>query len=219
MAGTRLGHAGETKQSATVSRWVRSAWVFGSIGGVFVIGVGMLALGMPLMLACAVKLRPFFFRGETLDAETPILVPDTGLPPRAGLWRTAREFSATCRAALTRAAPRRTLETDQAVRSRPVRHLVNQLRNRLTGASPAPDPFRTLELQHRLTRLSREIWVHSNGTGHEFANGFHSRAALIAYDRTLDESCQLAGVPVPEGEGSTRRLMAEATLSQAGWNW
>lgn len=195
-----------------------SAWVFGSIGGVFVIGVGVLAVGLPLMLACAVKLRPFF-RGETLNAETPMLVPDTGQPPRAGLERTAREFSATCRTALTRAAPRRTLKTDQAVRSRPVRHLVNQLRNRLTGASPAPDPFRTLELQHRLTRLSREIWVHSNGTGHEFANGFHSRAALIAYDRTLDESCQLAGVPVPEGEGSTRRLMAEATLSQAGWNW
>ena len=63
---------------------MRSAWVFGSIGGVFVIGVGMLALGMPLMLACAVKLRPFF-RGETLNAETPILVPATGQLPRAGL--------------------------------------------------------------------------------------------------------------------------------------
>jgi hypothetical protein len=48
-----------------------------------VIGVGMLALGVPLMLACAVKLRAFF-RGETLDAETPILVPDTGEPPRGG---------------------------------------------------------------------------------------------------------------------------------------
>lgn len=57
---------------------------FGSVGGVFVIGVGMLALGLPLMLACAVKLRPFF-RGETLDADTPVLVPDTGEPPRAGL--------------------------------------------------------------------------------------------------------------------------------------
>ena len=48
------------------------------------IGVGVLAVGVPLMLACAVKLRPFF-RGETLNAETPILVPDTGQPPRAGL--------------------------------------------------------------------------------------------------------------------------------------
>jgi len=51
---------------------------------VFVIGVGMLALGLPLMLACAVKLRPFL-RRETLNAETPILGPDTGQPPRAGL--------------------------------------------------------------------------------------------------------------------------------------
>lgn len=57
---------------------------FGSVGGVFVIGVGMLALGIPLMLACAAKLRPFF-RGETLDENTPILVPDTGEPPRGGL--------------------------------------------------------------------------------------------------------------------------------------
>lgn len=57
---------------------------FGSVGGVFVIGVGMLALGLPLMLACALKLRPFF-RGETLDADTPVLVPDTGEPPPAGL--------------------------------------------------------------------------------------------------------------------------------------
>jgi len=58
--------------------------IFGEWGGVFVIGVGMLALGLPLMLACAVKLRPFF-RGETLNRDTPILVPDTGEPPRAGL--------------------------------------------------------------------------------------------------------------------------------------
>jgi amino acid transporter len=57
---------------------------FGSVGGVFVIGVGMLALGVPLMLACAARL-PAFFRGETLDARTPILMPDTGEPPRGGL--------------------------------------------------------------------------------------------------------------------------------------
>jgi amino acid transporter len=60
---------------------------FGDIGGVFVIGVGMLALGVPLMLACAVKLRPFF-RGETLTAETPILVPDTGEAPLGSLQKT-----------------------------------------------------------------------------------------------------------------------------------
>jgi amino acid transporter len=57
---------------------------FGPLGGIFVIGIGMLALGVPLMIACAVRLRPFF-RGETLNADTPILVPDTGEPPRGGL--------------------------------------------------------------------------------------------------------------------------------------
>jgi amino acid transporter len=57
---------------------------FGSVGGVFLIGVGMLALGVPLMLACAVRLRPFF-RGETLDENTPILAPDTVEPRRGGL--------------------------------------------------------------------------------------------------------------------------------------
>jgi len=57
---------------------------FGSVGGVFVIGVGMLALGVPLMIACSLRLKAFF-RGETLNADTPILVPDTGEPPRGGL--------------------------------------------------------------------------------------------------------------------------------------
>ena len=57
---------------------------FGPIGGIFVIGIGMLALGVPLMIACFARLKPFF-RGETLNADTPILVPDTGEPPRGGL--------------------------------------------------------------------------------------------------------------------------------------
>ena len=57
---------------------------FGSVGGIFVIGLGMLALGVPLMIACAVRYKAFF-RGETLNADTPILVPDTGEPPRGGL--------------------------------------------------------------------------------------------------------------------------------------
>ena len=52
------------------------------MGGVFVIGVGMLALGVPLMIACAVRFRAFF-RGETLNEDTPILVPDTGAEPVA----------------------------------------------------------------------------------------------------------------------------------------
>ena len=43
--------------------------VIGGIGGVFVIGVGMLVLGVPLMVACAVT-RPAFFRGRTLPRAT-----------------------------------------------------------------------------------------------------------------------------------------------------
>ncbi len=43
--------------------------VIGGVGGVFVIGVGMLVLGVPLMIACAVT-RPAFFRGRTLSRAT-----------------------------------------------------------------------------------------------------------------------------------------------------
>ncbi|WP_075295737.1 MULTISPECIES: APC family permease [unclassified Pseudonocardia] len=56
---------------------------FGPVGGVFVIGVGMIVLGVPLMLACAVRLRAFF-RGELLHAGTPVLVPESGDPPHGG---------------------------------------------------------------------------------------------------------------------------------------
>ena len=50
---------------------------FGSIGGVFVLGVGMLVLGIPLMLACFAFGTKRFFRGETLTAQTEVKVPDT----------------------------------------------------------------------------------------------------------------------------------------------
>jgi amino acid transporter len=49
---------------------------FGPIGGVFVVGVGMLALGIPLMLACFAFGTKRFFRGETLTPETQVKVPD-----------------------------------------------------------------------------------------------------------------------------------------------
>ena len=53
------------------------ATAFGPIGGVFVLGVGMLALGIPLMLACWAFGTKRFFRGETLNAKTEAKVPDT----------------------------------------------------------------------------------------------------------------------------------------------
>jgi hypothetical protein len=49
---------------------------FGSLGGVFVLGVGMLVLGVPLMLACFAFGTKRFFRGETLNASTEVKVPD-----------------------------------------------------------------------------------------------------------------------------------------------
>jgi amino acid transporter len=49
---------------------------FGPIGGVFVLGVGMLVLGIPLMLACFAFGTRRFFRGETLNAETEVKAPD-----------------------------------------------------------------------------------------------------------------------------------------------
>jgi amino acid transporter len=49
---------------------------FGPIGGVFVLGVGMLVLSIPLMLACFAFGTKRFFRGETLNANTEVKVPD-----------------------------------------------------------------------------------------------------------------------------------------------
>lgn len=49
---------------------------YGPIGGVFVLGVGMLVLGIPLMLLCFAFGSKRFFRGETLTATTEVKVPD-----------------------------------------------------------------------------------------------------------------------------------------------
>jgi amino acid transporter len=49
---------------------------FGPIGGVFVLGVGMLVLGIPLALLCFAFGTKRFFRGETLNADTEVKVPD-----------------------------------------------------------------------------------------------------------------------------------------------
>ncbi|WP_159802610.1 APC family permease [Arthrobacter zhaoguopingii] len=48
------------------------------VGGTFVVGIGALALGLVLMLAWRTRKgsQPFF-RGESLNADTPVLVPDS----------------------------------------------------------------------------------------------------------------------------------------------
>lgn len=53
-----------------------SETVFGPLGGVFVLGVGMLVLGIPLMLLCFAFGTKRFFRGQTLTAATEVKVPD-----------------------------------------------------------------------------------------------------------------------------------------------
>lgn len=101
-----------------------------------------------------------------------------------------------------------------------MRDLVVRIRRRLPGglSEPGPDPFETLALQSRLTRLAAEINTLDGEPGRSFAGNHHTRAAQLAYQQTLDEACHLIGAPV-EGTGPTHRLMAEARLIHAGWKW
>lgn len=88
-----------------------------------------------------------------------------------------------------------------------------------SGARGGPDPFQVLELQHRLTRLARELHELDRDDGTQFARAHHARAALLAYEDTLDEACRLIGHPVEPGGGAAHRLLAEAGLREAGWTW
>lgn len=99
-----------------------------------------------------------------------------------------------------------------------VREFFARLRARYLGR-PADDPFETFEVQARLTRLRAELLVLDGSGKREFAAAHHERAALMAYERTLDEALALAGLPPIEGQGPAHRLMAEVVLAEAGWNW
>lgn len=104
-----------------------------------------------------------------------------------------------------------------------VEAVVRDLRERLARLLPArpmpPDPFATLALQARLSRLARELNELDHGDRAEFARGHHLVAAIVAYERTLDEACRLMGMPMAEGSGPAHRLISEATLVHAGWRW
>lgn len=99
--------------------------------------------------------------------------------------------------------------------------LVDRVRRGLTGRlrRPPQDPFKTLALQARLSRLAGEMDALSRGPSPHFAAGHHARAATRAYDETLAEACALAGLPVPPVDRACDRLLAEASLMQAGWTW
>jgi hypothetical protein len=76
-----------------------------------------------------------------------------------------------------------------------------------------------LALQMRLSRLAVEIERLDAGAEPRFARGHHLRAAMEAYERTLDDCCRLVGLPVVEGRGPAHRLLAETRLHEVGWTW
>ena len=102
-----------------------------------------------------------------------------------------------------------------------MKELLHQVRRRVTGRAgqPTVDPFKTLELQARLSRLARELEELQCESSPRFAVGHHARAAMRAYDQTLADACELVGLPVPPGDGASTRLLAEASLLHAGWTW
>ncbi len=83
---------------------------------------------------------------------------------------------------------------------------------------PVLDPFRTLAVQSRLSRLAREMEALDNERAPRFAMRHHALAATRAYDQTLAEACALAGLTLAV-DGPADRLLAEASLVQAGWTW
>ena len=90
------------------------------------------------------------------------------------------------------------------------------------AAGGAPDPFRTLALQRRLTALAAELDALAVDDGSVYARGARLVAVSAAYDDVLADACALAGVPPQRGRDVRRevgRLMEEAALRGAGWTW
>ncbi len=101
------------------------------------------------------------------------------------------------------------------MRSVLARLLPGVVRDRTSDA----DPFETLELQARLSRLSQEV-RRLDAAGHgRIGTWHHLRAAQEAYERTLDDACRLAGIEIEPGRGVAHRLLAEAALAERGWRW
>jgi hypothetical protein len=96
---------------------------------------------------------------------------------------------------------------------------VDALLRRLGRYARQPDPFATLELQCRLSRLAGELRELERAGPRAIATAHHMQAALWAYDRTLEDALRLMNLPVPGGGGPVARLLAEASLRSAGWDW
>jgi hypothetical protein len=80
------------------------------------------------------------------------------------------------------------------------------------------DPFCALEVQVALARVERLV-ADLQRDDRRFAKAHHLYAAVAAYDRLLAEACSLAGIELPDGDGDSRRLLAEVELRARGWSW
>lgn len=100
--------------------------------------------------------------------------------------------------------------------------LTRALRRRWSGGRSAPciaaDPFETLNVQLRLTRIVGEICRLERDQG-RWARAHHLAATTRAYDDLLIEAARMAGVPVPDAPAPIRRVMIESALRHDGWSW
>lgn len=81
------------------------------------------------------------------------------------------------------------------------------------------DPFDTLAVQQRLSRLAGELRALDTQDRLRMGGWHRVRAVQDAYERTLDDACRLAGIEVEDGHGIAHRLLAEAALEARGWRW
>lgn len=100
--------------------------------------------------------------------------------------------------------------------------LTRALRRRWPGHRAAPavmaDPFETLTVQLRLTRIVGEIRRLERDQG-RWARAHHLAAATRAYDDLLADAARLAGMPLPDAAPPIRRVMIESALRHDGWDW
>lgn len=84
-----------------------------------------------------------------------------------------------------------------------------------------PDPFRTLGVQLRLSRLAAQLRDPEQHDG-RFGRARRRQTTLDAYDEALAEACRLAGAPLYRLPGMDRELgrqMEELALDDRGWSW
>jgi amino acid transporter len=70
--------------AASFTQWTMPFAPHWSIGGVFLLGIGTFVIGIILMLIYRVVAPPFF-KGETLNRDTPTLVPDVDVLPSSAV--------------------------------------------------------------------------------------------------------------------------------------